>query len=245
MKVLKIMTAALMSAMASSVCFAEETAEVKEAKKVEFSVNADVVSSYVWRGMYQSSFAVQPGIEMTVGNFTLGSWGSASFKEEETRELDFYASIQAKAFSFGITDYFCTPSWSDHSYFADHSHVLEANLGWDFAECCEKFAMTISANINFLNDKKINDEGEEKEAFSTYIELGYPVESKYVNWDFTLGACVNESGFYGVDKFGVINIGVKASKDIEITDKFKLPLFAQMILNPRTERAHFVVGLSF
>jgi hypothetical protein len=66
-----------------------------------------------------------------------------------------------------------------------------------------------------------------------------------VNWDFVLGACVNESAFYGVDKFGVINIGIKASKDIEITDKFKLPLFAQMILNPRTERTHLVVGLSF
>ncbi len=244
MKVLKIMTAALMSTMASSICFAEETAEVKEAKKVEFSVNADVVSSYVWRGMYQSSFAVQPCIEMTAGNFTLGSWGSTSFQSEETRELDFYASFQAKAFSFGITDYFCTPSWSDHSYFADHSHVLEANLGWDFAECCDKFAMTISANINFLNDKKIKD-GEEKEEFSTYVELGYPVESKYVNWDFALGACFNESAFYGVDKFGIINIGVKASKDIEITDKFKLPVFAQMILNPREERAHLVVGLSF
>lgn len=245
MKVLKIMTAALMSTMASSICFAEETAEVKEAKKVEFNVNADVVSSYVWRGMYQSSFAVQPCIEMTAGNFTLGSWGSTSFKDEETREFDFYASVQAKAFSIGITDYFCTPSWGDHSYFADHSHVLEANLGWDFAECCEKFAMTISANINFLNDKKVDEDGEEKEEFSTYIELGYPVESKFVNWDFTLGACVNESAFYGVDKFGVINIGVKASKDIEITDKFKLPIFAQMILNPREERAHLVVGLSF
>ncbi len=244
MKVLKIMTAALMGTMASSICFAEETAEVKEAKKVEFNVNADVVSSYVWRGMYQSSFAVQPCIEMTAGNFTLGSWGSTSFQSEETRELDFYASFQAKAFSFGITDYFCTPSWSDHSYFADHSHVLEANLGWDFAECCDKFAMTISANINFLNDKKIKD-GEEKEEFSTYVELGYPVESKYVNWDFALGACFNESAFYGVDKFGIINIGVKASKDIEITDKFKLPVFAQMILNPREERAHLVVGLSF
>ena len=159
--------------------------------------------------------------------------------------MDFYASVQAKAFSIGITDYFCTPAWNDHSYFADHSHVLEANLGWDFGECCDKFALTISANINFLNDKKINDKGEEKENFSTYIELGYPIESSFVNWDFTLGACVNESAFYGVDKFGVINIGVKASKDIEITDKFKLPLFAQMILNPRTERAHFVVGLSF
>lgn len=245
MKVLKIMTAALMSTMASSICFAEETAEVKEAKKVEFSVNADVVSSYVWRGMYQSSFAVQPCIEMTAGNFTLGSWGSASFQAEETRELDFYASFQAKAFSIGITDYFCTPSWDDHSYFADHSHVLEANLGWDFAECCEKFALSISANINFLNDKKITEEGKEKEEFSTYVELGYPIESKYVNWDLSLGACFNESAFYGVDKFSVINIGVKASKDIEITEKFKLPMFAQMILNPREERAHLVVGLSF
>ena len=47
MKVLKIMAAALMSVMASGICFADETAEVKAEKKVEFSVNADVVSSYV------------------------------------------------------------------------------------------------------------------------------------------------------------------------------------------------------
>lgn len=221
----------------------EESAASKE-KKVEFSVGADLVSSYVWRGQYMGSLAAQPGVEMSVGGFTLGSWGSVGINDGDTKELDFYASYQIKAFSFGLTDYFCTPSWNDHSYFADNSHVLELNLGWDFAEVCDKFAMTVSANTNLLNDKTIRD-GKEKEELSTYIELGYPVESKIVNWDFALGTCVNKSSFYGVDKFGVINIGVKASKDIEITDKFSLPLFAQMILNPRTERAHFVVGMSF
>lgn len=244
MKTTKLTLVALALAGIASGAMAQEDVATPKEKKVEFSVGADLVTSYIWRGQYMSSFAAQPCVEMNAGNFTLGSWGSVGINDGDTKEFDFYASYQVKAFSFGLTDYFCTPSWNDHSYFADNSHVLELNLGWDFAEVCDKFAMTVSANMNFLNDKSFRD-GKEKEEMSTYIELGYPVESKIVNWDFSLGACVNKSDFYGVNKFGVINVGVKASKDIAITDKFSLPLFAQMVLNPRTEKAHFVVGMSF
>jgi len=44
--------------------------------KVNFSLQGDMVSSYVWRGMYESGASVQPSLGMTVGNFSLTAWGS-------------------------------------------------------------------------------------------------------------------------------------------------------------------------
>ena len=36
-----------------------------------------------------------------------------------------------------------------------------------------------------------------------------------------------------------------AAKEIKITDSFSVPAFAKVTVNPRTEGAYFVFGLSF
>ena len=53
-------------------------------------------------------------------------------------------------------------------------------------------------------------------------------------------------GVYGVPNsgFAVTNLALKATKDIKVTDKFAIPIFAQAIWNPRMEDAHLVFGIS-
>ena len=49
---------------------------------------------------------------------------------------------------------------------------------------------------------------------------------------------------YGyADGFEVCNVSLGVSKDIAITDKFSLPVYAKATWNPATEGAYFVFGL--
>ena len=43
----------------------------------------------------------------------------------------------------------------------------------------------------------------------------------------------------------VCDISMGAAKEIKITDSFSVPAFAKVTVNPRTEGAYFVFGLSF
>jgi hypothetical protein len=52
------------------------------------------------------------------------------------------------------------------------------------------------------------------------------------------------SPYYDTSGFAVTNIALKASKDIKITDTFAIPLFAQVIANPSSQKAYFVVGFT-
>ena len=45
----------------------------------QFNVQGDLVSSYVWRGMYQTGASIQPTLGFSVGNFSLTAWGSTDF----------------------------------------------------------------------------------------------------------------------------------------------------------------------
>ncbi len=49
-------------------------------------------------------------------------------------------------------------------------------------------------------------------------------------------------GYYGSDDFAIINLGAKVSRSIEFTDKFSLPVFGQVIVNPNAEQAFLVFG---
>ena len=63
-----------------------------EDDKRNFSVNADVVSTYVWRGSYQAGTSIQPCMEFTVGGFSAGAWGSVDIAGFEYKEVDLMAS---------------------------------------------------------------------------------------------------------------------------------------------------------
>jgi hypothetical protein len=86
---------------------------------------------------------------------------------------------------------------------------------------------------------------------SKYVELGY----KKVYDDMTVNVFIGgtlddpkqdrgEIGFYGNESNGIINVGLKLAKEIKITDKFSLPIQAQLIANPERERIFMVLGIS-
>jgi len=65
------------------------------ASDVTVSVSADYVSEYVFRGVSFANTAIQPGISISKGGFTVGTWVSAALGETSeiaSDEIDVYAS---------------------------------------------------------------------------------------------------------------------------------------------------------
>jgi hypothetical protein len=206
---------------------------------LNFSVGADVVSAYVWRGTHQTKGAFQPTASLSIGDFSLSAWASTEIVGPQ-KEVDFTAGYSIGGLSLAITDYW----WAGEGAFKylkygdGTAHLWEGSLGYTLPE---SFPLSLSANVMFAgNDKKEDDAT--KNNFSTYIEASLPFTIKDVSLNAALGA-TPAKGLYGTTS-SVVNISLKASKEIKITDSFSLPFFGQIILNPNREDIFFVVGFS-
>jgi len=119
----------------------------------------------------------------------------------------------------------------------------------------KKIPLTFMFAMNCFgfDSKKVNDDGTQGDIFYTkYIELGYKKTVKDIDLNAFIGAAVDdpdekkgESGFYANNSAGIINLGIKASKNIKITPDYYLPVQASLITNPEAEKIYLVFGISF
>ncbi len=209
-------------------------------ESVSYAVGADVVSSYVWRGVPQEATKgtpnIQPFASLTAGSLTVGFWGSGSFIGN-VKEVDIYATYAINdLFSVTLTDYNWNFSQKYFAYGSGTDHVFEGTVSYAGVE-----SLPLSATLNTMfygADKKLNGD----QAYSTYLELGYPVsESAKV----FAGASLMESVAYGTTGFGVTNLGVKVTKSLPITDSFSLPVYGIAGFNPTRNDAFLVAGITF
>ena len=207
--------------------------------EVETTVSADVVSTYVWRGMECGSAAIQPTLGIGYKGLSLSAWGSYGLVDtNDAKEFDLTLAYSTGGFNIGITDYwFNTPEERYFLYDANKtSHIFEANIGYDFGPAA------IQWFTNFAGNDGYNKDG--KRAYSSYVELSAPFKLASVDWSAAVGAVPYATDFYGVDGFAVTNVSLKATKDIKVTDSFSIPVFAQVAANPRTEKAYLVFGFT-
>jgi hypothetical protein len=95
---------------------------------------------------------------------------------------------------------------------------------------------------NFAGNDGVNKDG--KRAYSSYFEVNAPFRLATCEWTATLGAVPYATTTYGTTGFAVTNIGLKATKDIKVTDTFSIPVFAGVIGNPCAQKAYLVFGFT-
>lgn len=215
--------------------------------KVEASVGADLVSGYIWRGQDLGGVSIQPSLSVAYKGFSLGAWGSAGIESADTKELDLTLGYSTGGFSISVTDYWFNGGPGYFHYGTHHtSHVFEAQIGYDFGP------LAVNWYTNFAGAGGVNKDGDR--AYSSYISLAAPFKLAGLDWTAEIGATPWANDFYNVsadpecsgsDGFAVCDISLGASKEIKITDSFSVPAFAKVTVNPRTEGAYFVFGLSF
>lgn len=224
--------------------------------KVEATVQADLVSGYIWRGQNFGSVAVQPTLGIAWKGLSLTAWGSYQLPATvqdgtscRTKELDLTLGYSYKGFNVGITDYYCLgncPDGSEPRYFLYDNgnrtaHTFEANVGYDFG------FLSVQWFTNFAGVDGTTEKG--KRAYTSYFEISAPFKLGGLDWKATLGAVpYSTAGGYYTDSnskgFAVTNVTLGASKDIKITDSFSLPVFANLIANPSTQKFYFTAGFT-
>ena len=203
----------------------------------EVFVNADFVSSYIWRGMDSGNIRAYVGFNWK--GLTVYAWGSTEFRHKNN-EIDLSLEYEYKNLTLYANNYFTQTEDEPFKYFnyKAHStgHTFEAGAGYML---CEKFPLSVSWYTTFAgNDYRENG----KRAWSSYCELSYPFHIKGVDFSLEAGFTPWE-GMYS-DKFNVVNAGLSASKELKITSTFSLPVFGKLIANPYEEQLYFVVGFS-
>ena len=218
--------------------------------KSEFSINADFVSSYIWRGMYCAGTSIQPSMDFTSGGFSIGAWGSVGIRDYY-KEVDLFASYSIGNFTAGVLNYWVV--WEgDYNYFdfsEDTYHQLEINLLYSF----DSFPLTFGWNTLIAGPDHYIVDTEKKRAFSTYIDANYAFNIKEVELELNLGVSPWKSNvFYTNDlqngkykEFAFVNIAFTASKNIKINDNYSLVIFGQFAVNPAKEDAFLVFGIRF
>ncbi|MDR1370380.1 MAG: hypothetical protein LBJ72_09710 [Dysgonamonadaceae bacterium] len=237
MKKMYIITCLLL--VAFSIQAQEQTQEQKE-DQVSFDLGADLVSSYVWRGAYQTSASVQASMGLSIAGFSLSAWGSVPFSGI-AKEVDFTIGYEVAGFSVAITDYW----WAGedaYKYFTydarQTEHHFEGSLSYSLP--VEKFPLALSWNTLFAGEDYYKADG--KRAYSSYVTAAYPFKIKSTGLEAEIGI-TPWKGMYA-DGFTVVSVGIKARKEIRITDGFSLPVFGQVLANPKSQDVFFVFGLS-
>ena len=217
----------------------EVEAELSTDVEVETELSADVVNQYIWRGQDLGHVSIQPSLELGYKGLSLAAWGNVGLSDpNDTREIDLTASYSVSGFTSGVTDYWTDESDGRYFLYDAHrtSHLFEANVGYDFG--------VVSVNW-FTNFAGCDGEGKSGDrAYSSYLEVAAPFQLGGLDWTATLGLVPYATTTYNTDGLAVVAAGVRASKEIPITEHFKLPLFAEIATNPHDQKAYFVFGLT-
>lgn len=217
-------------------------AHVIAQEKLETAVSADVVNQYIWRGQDLGNVSLQPTLGVSYKGLSLTAWGSVGLSNpDDTKEFDITASYAIGGFNIGVTDYwFSTGLDPQNRYFKydahGTNHVFEANIGYDFG-----FA-GIQWYTNFAGNDGLNKDGDR--AYSSYVELSAPFSLGGAEWTATVGAVPFATSSYGTNGFAVTNVSLRATKSIEVTDRFSVPVFAGIATNPCAQKAYLLFGFT-
>ena len=222
------------------------------------SVEADLVSHYMWRGSDIGGISIQPTFSLGWNGLSLSAFGNAGFDSSDVKEIDLMLGYENSGFSVAVTDYWVSGKDPNDRYFfyeKNGAHQLEATLGYQ----CKYFSLT--ANTIFWGDDfKVNGE----RAYSTYIEANVPFELGGVNWTISAGMCPFQSAGYLEEKEREILLGtetyevphffyaegaacvrasVRATKELDLGFS-QIPVFAEFHANPYLQTAQMVFGVT-
>jgi hypothetical protein len=220
----------IMAIVASSAVSAQEGA------KWEITPSADLVSSYVWRGLYQTNAAFQPGLSISYGGLSLGAWGSSDFSSF-AKEVDFTLGYSTGGFSIAFTDYWWQGEGTKYGHYSA-CHHYEGTIGYSFGE-----SFPLSLAWNTMIREGDGGDGDYKQNYSTYISAAYDFNVKDVG--VTVGIGISPWEGYYSDDFAVSTISLRATKELKFTETFSLPVFAETIIAPAQDNVFLVFGISF
>lgn len=207
----------------------------------EGGLQADIVTSYIWRGQENAGVSIQPSASVGWKGLQLGAWGSYEISGNNStgKELDLTLSYTAGGFSVGVTDYFIGMSSPFFKYKNNATnHTFEATVGYDFG-CLSVNWFTNIAGLDGCNRFT------GKRAYSSYLQVAAPFHLAKLDWTASVGMVPWSTDFYAADHsrhFHINSIALQASYDVKCGKNFTLPVFANLSANPSADSMYFFIG---
>ena len=217
-----------------------------------FGLGLDLQTKYVWRGMemlsQNSSPVIFPSLNYTWGGLLVYAMGGYSLNGSYT-EVDLGISYSWKGFTIGVNDYYYpTIDTNEDNYFkgVNTGHWLEVTLAY----APEKVPIWITtSNFFYGADKYVDENGKEKQAYSSYIEIGTYYDFLDNNRvSLAVGSALNKSCYNGYAKnFSICNIEGKYTYNVKVKDDWSLPLSVSYIYNPGFDKSfiNFTANIAF
>lgn len=232
---------------------AEESASgpVRRSGRVTVEASMELVSSYIWRGIYLGGPSFQPSVTMRAGDFTLGAWGSVDFVASSYKEVDLQVRYRWKGLTFQVTDLYDEGSTSSRdvltsrNYFhfgSDSPHRVEAGVAWQVSR---KVPVTLSWYTILFGPSDVDTEG--RRCYSSYAEVAYPFTVKTIGMRAGVGVAPwKTAGVNGAKGFAVKNVFLTAGKEWSFRNmsSFRLGLFTQLAWSPLKEDVNLVGGVA-
>lgn len=222
-------------------------------KKSPFGLGLDLQTKYIWRGMEMMTQKSTPVLFPSVnysweGLFVYAMGGYAV--NGEYAEVDLGISYTWKGLTIGFNDYYYpTIDSNKDEYFGGGSHTghwLELTLSY----APEKIPIWITvSNFFYGADKYVDENGNKKQAYSSYVEIGtyYDfLENNRVS--LAVGAALNKSCYNGYEKnFSICNIEAKYTYNVKFKNDWVLPLSVAYIYNPVNDKSfvNFTANIAF
>lgn len=221
--------------------------------KSPFGLGLDIQTKYMWRGMEmmpeESAPVLFPSVNYSHKGFYAYVMGGYAFNGKYA-EVDAGVSYTYKAFTLGINDYYYpTIDSKEDKYMGGGRHTghwLEACLNFT----PENIPLWATASTFFYGaDKYIGNNDKEKQAYSTYIEVGTYYDFLHSNRiSLAVGAAVNKSCYNGYEHdFSVCNLELKYTYNVSFKSGWNLPLNVAYIYNPVFDKSfvNFTANLAF
>ena len=222
-------------------------------KASPFGLGLDLQTKYMWRGMEmmteEAAPVLFPSFNHSYKGLFLYAMGGYAMNGKYA-EVDLGVSYTWKGLTIGFNDYYYpTVDSNKDEYFGGGKHTghwLEACITYA-PENIPIFA-TLS-NFFYGADKYVNENNEEKQAYSTYLELGtYYDFLKNNRITLTCGMAFNKSCYNGYEhNFSVCNVEAKYTFNVEFKNGWTLPLSAAYIYNPVYDKSYvnFTANIAF
>ncbi len=154
----------------------------------------------------------------------------------------------------------------DNSFFNygnDGVKTVDANVLFDFSDVWKPLKVSISAFVAG-NDFRYDENGENpRQNFTTYAEIGYVFENMFskiskkifqnIDLEPAIGAVLNNQAQYysagDYDKISFVNLSIKATRELELSRGFSLPIYINYTHNAATKNTEqfgknfFVLGI--
>ncbi len=222
--------------------------------KSPFGLGLDIQTKYIWRGMEMmtedAAPVLFPSINYSYKGLFIYAMGGYAINGKYA-EVDLGASYTFdNGIGIAFNDYYYpTVDQQEDEYLGGGKHTghwLEAAISYTPEKI--PFFATLS-NFFYGADKYIDKEGKEKQAYSTYLELGTYYDFLHYNrLTFTLGTAFNKSCYNGyAHDFSVCNLELKYTYTVTFKSGWTLPLNVAYIYNPVFDKSfvNFTANFAF